>query len=50
MHISTAYTNWYELDVKEEVYPNSLDPHDIIYFCERFSDEIVNKVKFTKKF
>ncbi|XP_070505222.1 putative fatty acyl-CoA reductase CG5065 [Chironomus tepperi] len=43
IHISTAYTNWFKLDVKEEIYPNELNPHDVIHFCERFSDEIVNK-------
>ena len=44
IHISTAYTNWFEMDVKEEIYPNELDPHDMISFCERFPDNTVNKV------
>ena len=44
IHISTAFSNWFEMDVKEKVYPNELNPHDVINFCDHFPDEIVNKV------
>lgn len=44
VHISTAYTNWFVLDVKEEIYPNELDPHAIIDMCERFPDDVIDRM------
>ncbi|XP_070505220.1 putative fatty acyl-CoA reductase CG5065 [Chironomus tepperi] len=44
VHISTAYTNWFAMDVKEEVYPTELDPHDVIEICERFPDNVIDRM------
>ncbi|XP_070505165.1 putative fatty acyl-CoA reductase CG5065 [Chironomus tepperi] len=44
VHISTAFANWFELDVKEQVYPTLYDPDDIIELADRLPDETVNKM------
>ncbi|XP_070505179.1 putative fatty acyl-CoA reductase CG5065 [Chironomus tepperi] len=44
VHISTAYANWFERDVKEQVYPTLYDPDDIIELANRLPDETVNKM------
>ena len=44
MHISTAFANWFELNVKEEIYPTEYDPDDIIELSDRLPDEVLNKV------
>ena len=44
MHISTAYTNWFEMDVKEEIYPIEFDPNEVIELCDKFTEHTINKV------
>ncbi|XP_070498967.1 putative fatty acyl-CoA reductase CG5065, partial [Chironomus tepperi] len=44
VHISTAFANWFELNVKEEVYPSIYDPDDIIELANRLPDETLNKI------
>ena len=45
IHISTAYSNWYELDVKEQFYPAEFDPQYIIDLCNTSSDDQINEVR-----
>ncbi|KAL7013338.1 hypothetical protein ACKWTF_015342 [Chironomus riparius] len=44
VHISTAFANWFELNVKEEIYPTEYDPDDIIELSDRLSDEALSKI------
>ena len=44
MHVSTAYTKWFLLDIKEEILPAEYTPHEIIALNERSSDEEMLKV------
>ena len=32
------------MDVKEEVYPTELDPHDVIDLCERLPEVVIDRV------
>ncbi|XP_070505246.1 putative fatty acyl-CoA reductase CG5065 [Chironomus tepperi] len=44
VHISTAFANWFELDVKEEIYPTLYDPDDIIELANRLPDDTLDKM------
>ena len=44
IHISTAYSNWYELDVKEKFYPTAFDPQYVMDLCNGYSSEKINEV------
>ncbi|XP_070509159.1 putative fatty acyl-CoA reductase CG5065 [Chironomus tepperi] len=45
VHISTAYSNWFEPIVKEQFYPAAYDPRYIIDLCNSTPDDELEKVK-----
>ncbi|KAG5667599.1 hypothetical protein PVAND_015575 [Polypedilum vanderplanki] len=44
VHVSTAYTNWFEKDVKEIFYKPNYDPNKVIEMCKTLSNEEVEKM------
>ncbi|KAG5670819.1 hypothetical protein PVAND_001057 [Polypedilum vanderplanki] len=49
IHVSTAYTNWFEYDcakglVEEKIYTNEFKPNDIINLSQSMSQELLNKL------
>ncbi|KAG5668434.1 hypothetical protein PVAND_016374 [Polypedilum vanderplanki] len=44
VHVSTAYTNWFEKDVKEIFYKPNYDPKKVIEMCKTLSDEELGKM------
>jgi fatty acyl-CoA reductase len=44
VHVSTAYTNWFELDVKEQFYSTEYDPNDLIQLCRTMDQKTLDKV------
>ncbi|KAG5667603.1 hypothetical protein PVAND_015579 [Polypedilum vanderplanki] len=43
VHVSTAYTKWYDFDVKEIFHKPNNDPNEVIEMCKTLSDEEINK-------
>ncbi|XP_070490332.1 putative fatty acyl-CoA reductase CG5065 [Chironomus tepperi] len=43
VHISTSYSNWFEMNVEEEFYPSKYDPHAVINLCESFPNDALDK-------
>ncbi|KAG5672196.1 hypothetical protein PVAND_002346 [Polypedilum vanderplanki] len=43
VYVSTAYTNWFEKDVKEIIYKPKYDPNKVIEMCKTLSDEELEK-------
>lgn len=44
VHVSTAYTNWFLNEAKEEIYPTEFDPNDIITLCKSLPNSLIDKV------
>ena len=45
IHISTSFSNWFELDIEEKFYQTTYDPHVVIKLCETFPDDTLDKVR-----